>query len=249
MNRTLIDADSILSEIDQWNKLDTEWGSPVDLETEERELINPEVASFLSTLERKVTFDSAIILKTIREKTVKNVSKDTSTLNYEKFLEDLKKNSSLRNEQPFCFVDRHVHAASSVSTICSKIDAIFRSIEQLCIENTLGSNKKKKERFVLPDVIQCSISTGGLSFDETKESMDKNLDSYIDELFEFFNNTLESLQEMDNSEDIQESVSTLVRKFSTFLCNPVLKCARRKRQCSEKFRELTEFWKMQSCNT
>lgn len=252
MNRTLIDADSVLSEIDQWNELEAAWGTPVDLETEDQDIFTPEVASCFSTLDKKPTFDSGAILKKMQKKFARKVSKklETSNLGYEEFLQELDMDNQDQdtNEKQFYFVGGNILSAMSVNDICNKIDAVFKSIEKLSTLTSTVRLKKNNQEKKFSDIVACSMSTNGLSFDDTKSSKaDEDMDAFIDQLFDIDKSIISlqcSVRMNKSGDEIQESVSTLVRKFSSFLENPVIKCSRKRRNSSkEKFKELADFWK------
>lgn len=260
MSRSLIDADSILSNIDQWNKLDTEWGTPVDLETEDHDYFIPEVESRFSTLEHKrPTFDSAVLLRNIRRTIRRSASKNipNSKLNYEGFIQDLELSTDHKMaEKQFYFVGGEIISAMSVKDICKSIENIFKSIEQLCTA-TSTVRKKTRNTSKITNIVECSISATGLSFDDTSESNEilQNVDQFIDELFNVLDCTLTSMQNCSiqeesidqlNDQSVHESVTSLVKKFSSFIDSPAIKCNKRRRQCSERFKNLIQFWKSQS---
>ncbi|KAJ2953044.1 hypothetical protein O0L34_g7434 [Tuta absoluta] len=249
----LIDADLILSHNEQWMKLDQDWKA-VDLETEEDCRLSP----VFSTLDlRKTTFDSSFLMKKVRRKVGRQVSKKSiasSDLDYKEFLNDLEdeKTKDLPLKQ-FYFISGQILSALSVEEICDKIDDIFKSVERLC--SATSTIRKPKKKPVLPDLVQCSISATDLSFDDTEDpekekNDDDDVDRYIDEAFDHLNSTIASLAAAESMDQLNEStkitVTTLVKKFSNILKSPVVQCSPRKaknRQIrSEKFRELAEFW-------
>ncbi|KAG6463853.1 hypothetical protein O3G_MSEX014108 [Manduca sexta] len=232
---TFLDSEAILYGNEQWMKLEEDW-KPVDLETEEDSTTNA-YHSFGSLDSRKTTFDSSFLFKKVRRKVGRQLSK-TSALDYQHFIEDLHKKSE-REEKQFYFINGQIISAVSVEEICDRIDDMFKSIEELCSANTKGVKGRK-----LPDRVECSVSTGNLSFDDTVESSKgraKSLDKYIDEAFDQLSYTVSTCSCED--EGTRESVTTLVRKFSSILKSPSGNCSpRRQKQRSERFKELADFW-------
>ncbi|XP_026329949.1 uncharacterized protein LOC113237594 [Hyposmocoma kahamanoa] len=250
MGSHLMDTDLFLSGNEQWAKLEQEWGNPIDLETEDDR--PTKIAPAYSTLDlKRTTFNSPYLFKKAKKKVGRQYSKKSATLDYKDFLKDLEENEP--RELPlkqFYYISGQIISALSVDEICDRIDDIFRSIERLC-STTSTINKKK----TLPERVQCSIDVSDLSFDDTIEGKEKcdsdDVDRYIDEAFDQLNATIDTINNMIEDNDInkmnqsnRESVTTLVRKFSSFLKSPVAnKNPKRKRQCNDKFRDLAEFWK------
>ncbi|XP_068629993.1 uncharacterized protein [Battus philenor] len=237
----LLDTDAILSDHEEWIKLDEEWGKPIDLDTEDDQ--RPHLRSGFSTLDlKKTTFDSSFFFKKVRRKIGRQLSKRSATsfLDYKDFLHDLQNNRSRESLKQFYFVNGQIISAGSVEEICGKIDDYFKSIEKLAITSTIRRSKSK-----IPEVVKCSISSAEFSFDDTVPgviSEHSDVNRIIDEAFDNFNATISSMKDIDES--TLESVTTLVRKFSNVLKNPAIKKSpRRQRQCCEKFRDLAEFWK------
>lgn len=98
---------------------------------------------------------------------------------------------------------------------------------------------------MLPERVECSISTDGLSFDDTPEAEtekhdSEDIDRFIDEVFDKLNYTVMSVCENNES---KESVTTLVHRFGSILHSSAINCSSRKRRmCCNKFKELAEFW-------
>ncbi|XP_063542139.1 uncharacterized protein LOC134750836 [Cydia strobilella] len=239
---SFIDADAILSGSEQWVQLDQKWGTPVDLDTEDD---GPRLKTVFSTLDlKKSTFDSSFLFK--RRKLGRNSSK--KSMDYKEFLQDL--NDAPRNtpDKQFYFVSGQILSAISVEEICDGIDDIFKSMDKLCsATSTVRINKKRKPS--MPDIVQCSISTNGLSFDDTvvnaseKEKADSDdVSGYIDEVFGH-------LDSFTSERSSKESVTTLVRRFTSMLKSPIKCSPRKRRQCGDRFKELTEFWQAQSNGT
>ncbi|KAF9824164.1 hypothetical protein SFRURICE_002285 [Spodoptera frugiperda] len=247
MCSTFLDSDAILSGNEQWIKLEEKWGEPVDLDTEDDQ--PGELQPVFSTLDlMKSTFDSSFLFKKVRRKIGRRLSK-AGVLDYQEFLQDLQQKDLPKQ---YYLINGQILSAASVEEICDKIDEIFKSVEKLAsATSTIRKNP-------MPEKVSCSISTEDLSFDDTsteKEKTDEDVDDYeeqddverqIDEAFEklshFSNMTIED-------EATRESVTTLVRKFSSILCNPAIQCnPRRQRQCCNNFKELAEFWKTQTSN-
>ncbi|CAH2073051.1 unnamed protein product, partial [Iphiclides podalirius] len=237
----LLDADAILSDREEWTKLGEEWGMPIDLDTEEDQ--SPHLKHVFSTLDlKKTTFDSSFLFKKVRRKVGRRLSK-RSVLDYGEFLNDLRKDSSRESSKQFYFVNGQLISALSVEEICGKIDDYFKSIEKLAPSSTM-----RKKKVDLPAVVRCSIDSEDYSFDDTVigvlstekgDSSDTN--RVIDQAFNDFNSSIAS---MDVDQSTRESVTTLVRKFSSILKSPTVNCSpRRQRQCCEKFRDLAEFWR------
>ncbi|KPJ09971.1 hypothetical protein RR48_05834 [Papilio machaon] len=239
----LFDVDDILSDHEEWLKLDEEWGKPIDLDTEEDQA--PYLKSMFSTLDlKKTTFDSSFLFKKVRRKIGRQLSKRStnSYLDYKDFLNDLQNNASRESTKQFYFVNGQIMSAVSVEEICDKIDNYFKSIEKLTLTSTI---RNKNE---MPEVVKCSMSSGDFSFDDTVvgSNTDKcdseDISRFIDQAFNDFNSSIASMEDVDDV--TRESVTTLVRKFSSVLKSPSMNCCpRRQRQCCEKFRDLAEFWK------
>jgi hypothetical protein len=249
MSSKLLDAETILSYNDQWGKLEETWGKPVDLDSEE-DMTPSKLRPVFSSLDlRKTTFDSSFLFRKVTKKIGRQLSKK-SLLNYNDFLQELQENAREQSSsKQFFYISGQILSAWSVEDICDKIDDIFKSVEKLCSATSTVRLKKK----VVPEVIQCSISYGGLSFDDTEENEKEkgdsdDVDQYIDEAFDQLNSTLVSLANGEELGQTKESVSTLVKKFSSILNNPMMRSPRRKRQCSDRFRDLAEFWKNRNCD-
>ncbi|KPJ04970.1 hypothetical protein RR46_04086 [Papilio xuthus] len=238
----LFDVDDILSDHEEWLKLDEEWGKPIDLDTEDDQ--PPYLKSMFSTLDlKKTTFDSSFLFKKVRRKIGRQLSKRStnSCLDYKDFLNDLQNNRSRESTKQFYFVNGQIMSAGSVEEICDKIDDYFKSIEKLTVTSTIRKSD-------IPEVVKCSMSSGDFSFDDTvlKSNTDKcdseDISRFIDQAFNDFNSSIASIEDVDDT--TRESVTTLVRKFSIVLNRPSMYCSpRRQRQCCEKFRDLAEFWK------
>ncbi|XP_041977199.1 uncharacterized protein LOC121731693 [Aricia agestis] len=237
---SIIDAESILMENEHWSRLDEEWGIPVDLEadTEDDFKLRP-VFSSLDLIGS--TFDSSVLLKKIRKKVGRKVSKrSSSVLDYTEFLDDLKKNCNMESSNNFYVVNSEIITAASVEKICKEIDDVFKSIEKL---SSATSTLRKGQKF--PEVVQCSISIDDLSFDDTKKSSVYNseIDRHIEEALDQFGSTISSIEKIDQS--TLASVTALVQKFSSVLRSPVVTynwSPKKKRQCCDKFKELIDFW-------
>ncbi|CAB3221294.1 unnamed protein product [Arctia plantaginis] len=239
MCTNFIDPEAILYGNDQWTQLEEKWGEPVDLETDDDPPSG--LRPVFSTLDlMKTTFDSECLLKKVRRKVGRRLSKN-GVLDYKDFLKDLKSTSP---PKAFYCVNGQILSALSVEQICDKIDDIFKSVEKLC---SATSTIRKKG---IPDVVGCSISVGDLSFDDTpsqdQTDEEENVEEYIDEAFEHF----EDLSKMSIDDDVtRESVTTLVRKFSSILSSSTVNCnPRRQSERSTKFKELAEFWQNQAFN-
>ncbi|XP_047512483.1 uncharacterized protein LOC125054555 [Pieris napi] len=240
---SIVDTDQILSENEHWKKLEEQWGIPIDLEVDESD-DQPKLRPVFSCLDLKTTFDSSFLFKKVRRKLGRQLSK-TSTktaADYQDFLNHLHDPSKESSQQFLCI--QNAISASSVEEICKKIDDIFRSIEKL---STCSIRKPKVK---LPEIVHCSISASDLSFDDTVQDeshYDSEIDRHMEEAFHDLS-TIKSTEHIDKS--TLESVTTLVRKFSSILEHPTMKhSARRQKQCSEKFRDLAEFWKSHAFNT
>lgn len=239
----IFDADTILSENDQWRKLEREWKT-IDLIDVEDE--TPELKPVFSTLDLNgTTFDSSFLFKKVRRKVGRKLSKlSTASIEYEDFISNIRDDSRNDSSKQFYFVNGQITSAASIEELCDKIDDIFKSIEELTIATSTVRNKKKP----VPDLVQCSISATDLSFDDTvsqnevaTSEIDRQIEEAFEEAFEQFNSTIATL---DGDKSHVESVTTLVRKFSSVMNSPMIKCnPRRKRECCDKFKELTEFWK------
>lgn len=232
----IIDIDAILSENEQWKKLEEEWGVPIDLEVDTED-DTPRMRPVFSTLNLKApTFDSSFLFKKVRRKLGRQLSKrSTSSIEYNDFINHLRDDPSKESSKEFYFVNGQIMSAASIDDICDTIDDIFKSIEQL----STSTIKKKK----VPDVVQCSISATDLSFDDTMEETNySEIKKHIDEAFEQFNSNISGIEGIDKT--MIDSVTTLVRKFSNALNNPVSHYSpRRRKECCEKFRNLADFWK------
>lgn len=250
MSSHLIDTDVLLSGNEQWTKLEQQWGNPIDLETEDDR--PTKISAAYSTLDlRRTTFNSPYLFKKARRKVSRQHCKKSATLDYKDFLKDLE--DDVPRELPlkqFYYISGQILSALSVDEICDRIDDIFKSIEKLC-SATSTIHKKK----ILPERVQCSIDASDLSFDDTVDDKEKcdsdDVSRYIDEAFDQLNATIDTINNLIDDNDInkmnqsnKDSVTTLVRKFSSFLKSPVVnQSPRRQRQCNEKFRDLAEFWK------
>ncbi|XP_026489985.1 uncharacterized protein LOC113396302 [Vanessa tameamea] len=235
---TLIDNDTILSENEQWTRLEEEWGKPIDLEVDAED-DSPRIKSAYSTLDLKgTTFDSSFLFKKVRRKIGRQLSKKStsSALEYNDFISNLKDDPSRESSKQFYFINGQLVSAASIENICDTIDDIFKSIDKL---STVTSTVRK-EKF--PDKVQCSISATDLSFDtDTEDTKYSEIERHIEEAFEEFN-SISAVDAIDQS--TLDSVTTLVQKFSSVLNDPVIQCSpRRRRQCCEKFKELADFWK------
>lgn len=250
MSSRLIDTDVILSGNEQWTKLEQQWGNPVDLETEYDR--PTKISPAYSTLDlRRTTFNSPHLFKKARRRVGRQYLKKSATLDYKDFLKDLEENEprDLPLKQ-FYYISGQIFSALSVEEICDRIDDIFKSIEQLC--STTSTIQRKK---ILPEKVTCSIDASDLSFDDTIEEKEKcdsdDVSRYIDEAFDQLNATIDTINNLIDDDGIskmdqssKDSVTSLVRKFSSFLKSPVVNHSpRRKRQCNDKFRDLAEFWK------
>lgn len=246
MPKTFIDSDAILSINEEWMKLEEEW-IPIDLETEEDYAPSKLKPMFSSLDLRKTTFDSSFLFKKVKRKIGRQLSKSSGVLDYKDFIQDLEKEAV--KDVPgkdFYFINGQIISAVSVEEICDKIDDIFKSVDKLSSATSTVRHKKK-----IPAVVNCSISTADLSFDDTedteKEKSDgDDIDNYIDEAFQQLSVTMASLATLEDDGDderTRESVTTLVRKFTSILKSPaVRRSPRRKRQCCDRFKDLAEFW-------
>ncbi|CAH2244236.1 uncharacterized protein LOC120624484 [Pararge aegeria] len=247
---SIFDADTILSENDQWRKLEEEWKTVdlVDIEDE-----TPHLKPVFSTLDLNgTTFDSSFLFKKVRRKVGRQISKiSTASIEYEEFLSNIRDDSKNESTKQFYFINGQLTSAASIEELCDKIDDIFKSIDELSIAtSTVRLSAKKKK---VPDVVQCSISATDLSFDDTasqkevtlSSEIDRQLEEAFEEAFEQINSTIATV-EGDKSHI--DSVTTLVRKFSSVMSSPMIKCnPRRRRECCDKFKELTDFWKNRDC--
>ncbi|XP_038215253.1 uncharacterized protein LOC119834816 [Zerene cesonia] len=235
---SIVDIDEILSENEQWRKLEEEWGIPVDLEGDADD-DQPVLHRVFSTIDLKTTFDSSFLFKKVRRNLGRQLSKKSasSALEYRDFISNLQNDPMRESSQQFYCVNGQIVSAVSVDEICKKIDDIFKSIEKLSSCSTV--RKKVK---TLPEIVQCSISATDLSFDDTEYEYNSEIDRHMEEAFQELSSTINSIDRVDMS--TLESVTTLVRKFSSILNHPNMKCnPRHQRQCSEKFKDLAEFWK------
>lgn len=237
MCSSFLDPEAILSGNEQWIQLEEKWGEPVDLETDE----DPpaKLKPVFSTLDLlKTTFDSSFLFKKVRRKVGRRLSK-AGVLDYKDFLQDLQEKNP---QKQFYFVNGQILSAASVEEICDKIDDIFKSVEKL---SSATSTIRK-----FPEKVSCSISIEDLSFDDTPSEKEKSdgedVDRFIDEAFEKLNQFSDVTLDDDTT---RESVTTLVRKFSSILRSPAVNCnPRRQRECCNKFKELAEFWKRRAFN-
>ncbi|KOB78590.1 Uncharacterized protein OBRU01_02120 [Operophtera brumata] len=254
MSKNLLDSEAILSINEEWMKLEEEW-IPIDLETEE-DFTPSNLQPMFSSLDlRKTTFDSSFLFKKVRRKVGRRLSKNSSKLDYKDFIQDLEKEAVPDVPvKDFYYINGQIISAVSVEEICDKIDDIFKSVEKLCSATSTIRHKKKIN---LPAIVNCSISTADLSFDDTekeraaedteKEKSDgDDIDNFIDEAFHQLSVTMASLAILDEDADgdlTKESVTTLVKKFTSILKSPVVnRSSRRKRKCCERFKDLAEFW-------
>lgn len=243
----IIDPELILSINEEWMKLEEDWKT-VDLETDDDYSPSKLTPVFSSLDLRKTTFDSSFLLKEVRRKIGRQLSKTSDLVNYREFIQDLEKKATKDfPAKQFYYINGQIISAISVEDICDKIDDIFKSVEKL---SSATSTIRLKKKF--PERISCSISTGGLSFDDTenmegeKEKSDSDdVDRFIDEAFQQLSETMATLSEEANEDDeiSRESVTTLVRKFSNILNSPaVIRNPKKKRECCDRFKELAEFW-------
>ncbi|CAG9115035.1 unnamed protein product [Plutella xylostella] len=270
MSTSLMDTDAILSSSEHWSRLDEQWGTPIDLETDDQQDDNfvppTSLQSFFSTIDLrpKHTFDSAIMLRRVQRKVYDSLSKrSAASVNYKDFIQELDRDEATHKERvdkQFYYIGGQIISAASVDEICDNIDDIFKSVSKLsATTSTIRPSKAAKPAPKIPEVVECSFSTSDLSFDDThdfeKEKSDgDDVDRFIDELFDELNQTMASLQTssvldqsgariLDQTTTI-ESVTTLVKKFSSILESPAVKCSpRRQRQCCERFKDLADFWK------
>lgn len=239
---SMVDVDEILSENEQWKKLEEEWGIPIDLEVDDRD-DQPKLRPVFSCLDLKTTFDSSSLFKKVRRKLGRQLSNNStkSANEYQDFINNLK-NPCKGSSQQFLCMNQHISAAS-VEEICRKIDDIFRSIEKL------STCSMRKSKYNIPEIVHCSISASDLSFDDTVDESyyDSEIDKHMEEAFHELS-TIKSTERIDQS--TLESVTTLVRKFSNILEHPTMKrSVRRQKKCSEKFKDLAEFWKSRAFQT
>lgn len=229
-----MDIDEILSENEQWKKLEEEWGIPIDLEVDGDDDTPKMKPVFSSSNLKSPTFDSSFLFKKVRRQVGRQLSKKStnSALEYNDFISHLREDPNKESSKQFYFVNGEITSATSIEDICAEIDDIFKSIEQLCT----GTIKKK-----VPDVVQCSISATDLSFDDTREMTNySEIERHIDEAFEQFD--VSGIKGVDQT--TLDSVTTLVRKFSHALNNPANRYSpKRRRECCEKFKDLADFWK------
>ncbi|XP_045491419.1 uncharacterized protein LOC123691181 [Colias croceus] len=234
---SIVDIDEILSENEQWKKLEEEWGIPIDLEGDDDD--QPTIQRVLSTIDLKTTFDSSFLFKKVRRNLGRRLSKKSiaSAPEYGDFIRNLQNDPMRESSQQFYCVNGQILSAVSVDEICKKIDDIFKSIEKLSSCSTV--RKKVK---TIPEIVQCSISATDLSFDDTEYEYNSEMDRHMEEAFQELSSTINTIDRGDKS--TLESVTTLVRKFSIIVNHPKMKCnPRHQRQCSEKFKDLAEFWK------
>ncbi|XP_063378581.1 uncharacterized protein LOC134665536 [Cydia fagiglandana] len=240
----LLDAETILAGIEQWLQLEQKWGSPVDLDDAQEDLDRtPKMKTTFSSLDlKKSTFDSSFVFKTAERKLGKHSKK---SMEYLEFMEDLKTPKRIK---PFSYVSGEILSASSVEEICEDIDDVFKSLEKLCSATSTVRFSQVKKRPSINDIVQCSISAADLSFDDTIEPS-QDVDRYIDEVFDNLHTTLASLSRtLDDS--AKETVTHLVKKFTTILKSPILKTSPGlKRICGEKFRDLAAFWQGQAVSS
>lgn len=228
-------------------KLEEEW-VPIDLETEE-DYTPSKLKPIFSSLDlRKTTFDSSFLFKKVRQKAGRRLSKSSGVLDYKNFIQDLEK-EAVKDvpAKDFYYINGEIISAVSVEEICDKIDDIFKSVDKLYSATSTVRHKKVN----LPAVVNCSISTADLSFDDTEKASEKeksdgdDIDNYIDEAFQQLSLTMASIATLDDADDerTRESVTTLVRKFTSILKSPAVKRSpRRKKQCCDRFKDLAEFW-------
>lgn len=236
---SLIDAETILSKNEQWKKLEEEWGKPVDLEVDEED-DSPRIKPVYSTLDLKgTTFDSSFLFKKVTKKVSRQLSKrsTTSALEYYDFIRHLKEDPTRESNSITEHCVNGEMTAQSIENICNTIDDIFKSIDKL----SSATSTAKKDKF--PERIQCSISATDFSFDDDTEDYDTShyseMDRHIDEAFNNFDSKIEGIDQ-----STLDSVTTLVRKFSSVLNDTAIRCSpRRQRKCCEKFMELAEFWR------
>lgn len=242
MCSTFLDPEAILLGNEQWTQLEEKWGEPVDLDTEEDHPPG-KLEPVLSTLDlMKTTFDSSFLMKKVRRKVGRRLSK-AGVLDYQDFLQELEEKNQPKQ---FYFINGQILSAASVEDICDTIDDIFKSVDKL---SSATSTVRKKN---IPEKVSCSISVDDLSFDDTPTEKEKSdgddVEKYIDEAFEKLSH-LSNMTANDVDDVTRESVTTLVRKFSSILRSPAVNCnPRRQRQCCNKFLELAEFWKSQAFN-
>ncbi|XP_034840176.1 uncharacterized protein [Maniola hyperantus] len=246
---SIFDADTILYENDQWRKLEEEWKT-IDLIDIEEE--TPTLKPVFSTLDLNGTtfFDSSFLFKKVRRKVGRQISKISSaSIEYEDFISNIRDDSRNDTSKQFYFVNGQLTSAASIEELCDKIDDIFKSIDEMSIATSTVRNKRNSKKRIYPDLVQCSISATDLSFDDTasqkevtcSSEIDRHIEEAFEEALEQFNSTMDTL-EGDKSH--LESVTTLVRKFSSVMSSPMIKCnPRRQRECCDKFKELTDFWK------
>lgn len=246
MAKTFLDAEAILSINDQWMELEEKWGNPVDLDTEDDQPLR-KLEPVLSSLDlRTATFDSSFLLKKVRRKLGRQIS-NASVLDYKQFTQDLQKRPEKDvQKKDFFYINGEIMSAVSIEDICDQIDDIFRSFDKLCSATSTIREKKKILPQDLPKVVNCSISTTDLSFDDTEmEKTEKSgtavedIDKFIDEAFEQLCGTITSC---DFKDTCKESVTTLVKKFSQLMKNPIVNRSVRRKKCCDKFQELIEFW-------
>ncbi|XP_045785038.1 uncharacterized protein LOC123880786 [Maniola jurtina] len=250
---SIFDADTILSENDQWRKLEEEWKTVdlIDIEDD-----TPNLKPVFSTLDLNgTTFDSSFLFKKVRRKVGRQMSKISSaSIEYEDFISNIRDDSRNGPSKQFYFVNGQITSAASIEELCDKIDDIFKSIDELSVATSTVRNKSSREskKRIYPDLVQCSISATDLSFDDTvsqkevtcSSEIERHIGEAFEEAFEQINSTIDTL-EGDKSH--LESVTTLVRKFSSVINSPMIKCnPRRQRECSDKFKQLTDFWKNQA---
>ncbi|KAM3961303.1 uncharacterized protein ACR2FA_004640 [Aphomia sociella] len=252
MSINLLDTDQILAENEEWVRLGELWGNPIDLETEE-DLAPSKLKPVLSTLNlKKSTFNSSFLFKKKLAPVNKKTSEDADSLSYEDFLGDLDQFvPSGKPVKQFYFVNGEILSAMSVEDICNEIDNFFNCLDATCVKTSTIREKKtpKKDKKKIPDFGECSTPVGVLSFDETVQSKknnilkrDTSIEDFIDKAFEQINLLSDSVSDAKHS--TRNTVTELVRKFKSMFEEPAVKCnPRRKRQCANNFKELTEFWK------
>lgn len=233
---TIWDPEAILSINEQWIQLEQKWGNPIDLESEDDQPSRILKTMFSSLDLRKTTFDSSFLTKNIRPK-------ESPLVNYKEFIKDLEATATKDvPRKEFFYINGEIMSAASVEEICDKIDEIFKSVDKL----TSATSTLRLKKHPLPEIVNCSISTADLSFDDTRKKAEPpcaslgDIDKCIDEAFQQLN-TFSDLS--DGKEGSRGTVTSLVKKFSIVLKSSfVNKAPKRKRECCDRFRELAEFW-------
>ncbi|XP_028168041.1 uncharacterized protein LOC114358307 [Ostrinia furnacalis] len=177
-----LDAESILSSNEQWKKLEEKWGKPVDLDTDDSDREPSKLKPALSSLDlRQTTFDSPFLLKTVRKKLARRLSIKSCIADYDDFVKELPNDTF--GEEPkkqFYNVSGQMLSAGSVEDICKTIDDVFKSVEDLCFTTSTNCDKKR------PELVPCSMSCSGLSFDDTRDTEREKRDS--DDVFKSVEN-------------------------------------------------------------